>query len=41
MKDNGPLENVIVDDTALTTAEDDVFNGTAVDVAIFDWATGN
>ena len=39
MKDAGPLANVIVDETALTTAEDDVFNGTAVDVAIFDWAT--
>ena len=39
MKDAGPLENVIVDETALTSAEDDVFNGTAVDVAIFDWAT--
>lgn len=39
MKDNGPLENVIVDGTALTSTEDDVFNGTAVDVAIFAWAT--
>ncbi|CAM4184479.1 hypothetical protein [Zobellia nedashkovskayae] len=39
MKDAGPLANVIVDETALTSAEDDVFNGTAVDVAIFDWAT--
>ncbi|MGP1992120.1 hypothetical protein D9V96_009555 [Zobellia laminariae] len=39
MKDAGPLANVIVDETALTTAEDDVFNGTAVDVAIFAWAT--
>ena len=41
MKDNGPLENVIVDGTALTSTEDDVFNGTAVDVAIFAWATDN
>ncbi|CAM4115517.1 hypothetical protein ZORO111903_01710 [Zobellia roscoffensis] len=39
MKDAGPVENVIVDETPLTSAEDDVFNGTAVDVAIFDWAT--
>ncbi|SIP94187.1 hypothetical protein [Maribacter ulvicola] len=41
MKDNGPLANVIVDETALITTEDDVFDGTAVDVAIFAWATGN
>ncbi len=41
MKDNGPLANVIVDGTAMTTAKDDVFNGTLVDVDLFAWATGN
>ncbi|MFP2997030.1 hypothetical protein ABN763_14025 [Spongiivirga sp. MCCC 1A20706] len=41
MKDDGPVANIIVDGTALTTVDDDVFNGTAVDVATFAWATGN
>lgn len=41
MKDNGPLDNVIVDGTALTTVNDDVFNGTSVDVNLFAWVTGN
>jgi hypothetical protein len=39
MKDNGPLANVIVDGTPLTTATDNVFNGTLVDINLFAWAT--
>ncbi|MEB8328599.1 hypothetical protein OO009_04460 [Flavobacteriaceae bacterium KMM 6897] len=41
MKDNGPLANVIVDGTPLTTATDIVFNGTLVDINLFAWATDN
>ena len=41
MRDGGPVSNVEVDGTALTTVDDDVFNGTAVDPADFGWATGN
>ncbi|WP_347373800.1 hypothetical protein [Aequorivita sp. Q41] len=37
MKDNGPLANVIVDGTPLTTPQDDVFNGTAVDISGWNW----
>jgi hypothetical protein len=41
MRDAGPVGNIEVDGTALTTVDDDVFNGTAVDPADFSWATGN
>ncbi|SFR35198.1 hypothetical protein SAMN04490243_0953 [Robiginitalea myxolifaciens] len=41
MRDGGPVSNVEVDGTAMTTVDDDVFNGTAVDPADFGWATGN
>ncbi len=37
MKDNGPLANIIVDGTPLTTPDDDVFNGTAVDISGWNW----
>ncbi|WP_291867989.1 hypothetical protein [Maribacter sp.] len=37
MKDNGPVANVIVDGTALTTATDDVFNATALDITTWTW----
>lgn len=37
MKDNGPLENIIVDGVPLTTPQDDVFNGTAVDISGWNW----
>jgi len=40
MKDAGPVANVIVDGTPLTTVDDDVFNGTGVDTALFTWITG-
>lgn len=41
MKDSGPVANVVVDATPLSSVDDDVFNGTVVDVTIFSWATGN
>lgn len=37
MKDGGPLDNIIVDGIPLTTLEDDVFNGTAVDISGWNW----
>ena len=40
MKDAGPVANVIVDGTPLTTVDDDVFNGTGVDTSLFTWFTG-
>jgi hypothetical protein len=36
-RDEGAPGNVIVDGTPLTTAEDDVFNGTAVDISMWTW----
>ncbi len=39
MKDAGPVGNITVDGVALTSVDDDVFNGTQVDVSMFDWAT--
>ena len=39
MKDDGPVSNVIIDGTPLTTATDDVFNGTAVDISGWAWIT--
>jgi len=41
MKDGGPVGNIMVDGTALTSVNDDVFTGTVVDITMFDWATGN
>ncbi len=41
MRDGGPVGNITVDGTALTTVDDDVFNGTEVDITMFDWATDN
>ncbi|MFH6602871.1 hypothetical protein ACEZ3G_05240 [Maribacter algicola] len=38
MKDGGPVGNITVDGTALTSVDDDVFNGTVVDITMFDWA---
>ncbi len=37
MKDNGPLANIIVDGAPLTTPDDDVFNGTPVDISGWIW----
>lgn len=37
MKDNGPIENIIVDGVPLTSPEDNVFNGTPVDISGWDW----
>lgn len=37
MKDNGPLQNIVVDGVPLTTPLDDVFNGTAVDISGWNW----
>lgn len=37
MKDDGPVENIIVNGVPLTTPEDDVFNGTPVDISGWDW----
>lgn len=37
MKDGGPVANVIVDDTALTSVDDDVFNATALDISTWTW----
>lgn len=37
MKDNGPVQNIIVNGAPLTTPEDDVFNGTPVDISGWDW----
>lgn len=40
MRDAGPVGNVVIDGTPLTTVDDDVFNGTPVDVTMFSWITG-
>ena len=37
MKDNGPVSNIIVDGTPLSTVSDNVFNGTPVDISTWDW----
>jgi len=37
MKDNGPLANIIVNGVPLVTPNDNVFNGTAVDISGWDW----
>jgi len=37
MKDNGPLTNIIVNGVPLSTPEDNVFNGIAVDISGWDW----
>jgi hypothetical protein len=37
MKDEGPIENVIVDGEAMTDASNNVFNGTAVDISNWGW----
>ena len=37
MKDNGPVQNIIVDGTALTSVQDNVFNGTPVDISGWNW----
>lgn len=36
-RDDGAPSNVIVDGMPLTTPEDDVFNGTAVDISMWTW----
>jgi len=37
MKDNGPLKNIIVNGVPLATPQDDVFNGTPVDISGWNW----
>jgi len=37
MKDDGPIESVIVDGVPMTSTNDDVFNGTAVDISGWSW----
>ena len=37
MKDDGPVANVIIDDTPLTTVTDAVFNSTALDISSWTW----
>ncbi len=37
MKDMGPVGNIEVDGSPLTSVDDDVFNGTGTDISIFDW----
>jgi hypothetical protein len=37
MKDDGPLANIIVDGTPLISEDDNVFNGTAVDISGWAW----
>lgn len=37
MKDDGPVENIIVNGEPLTTPEDDVFNGSPVDISNWHW----
>lgn len=39
MKDNGPTQNIIVDELPLTTPQDDVFQGTPVDISGWDWVS--
>ncbi|MAZ73553.1 MAG: hypothetical protein CMC70_10455 [Flavobacteriaceae bacterium] len=36
-RDNGAPSNVVVDGTPLTGPDDDVFNGTAVDISMWTW----
>lgn len=38
-RDDGAPSNVVVDGTPLTTAGDDVFNGTPVDISMWTWIT--
>ncbi|EAR16358.1 hypothetical protein RB2501_05650 [Robiginitalea biformata HTCC2501] len=40
MRDSGPVGNIEVDGTAMTTVDDDVFGGTGVDTSVFAWFTG-
>ena len=37
MKDEGPIENIIVDGEAMTDVANNVFNGTAVDISNWGW----
>jgi hypothetical protein len=37
MKDQGPIENVIIDGTPMSDPSDDVFNGTAVNISGWAW----
>lgn len=37
MKDQGPIENIIVDGEAMTDASNNVFNGSAVDISNWGW----
>jgi len=37
MKDQGPIENVIIDGTPMSDPSDNVFNGTAVDISGWAW----
>ncbi len=37
MKDEGPIENIIVDGTPMTNPSNDVFNGTPVDISSWAW----
>ena len=37
MKDQGPIENVIIDTTPMSDPSDDVFNGTVVDISGWAW----
>ena len=37
MANDGPVSNIIVDGTALTSATDDVFNGTILDISGWSW----
>ena len=37
MKDNGPISNVIIDGVPMTAPDNNVFNGTAVDISGWTW----
>jgi hypothetical protein len=37
MRDNGPVSNIIVDGVPMTTVDDDVFNGTPIDISGWNW----
>ena len=37
MRDGGPVGNVVVNGTPLTSVNDDVFNDPGTDIGIFDW----
>lgn len=41
MADGGAVSNVIVDGTPLTSATDDVFNGTVLDISAWTWKDAN